>query len=442
MTASSEFKKYFSVNSLKKLFKEEIRYKSARGIDHVSTRKFEEKLPENIEIIHRKVHNGTYQFSNYREKLLSRGSERPPRVISIPTIRDKLVQKALAKILKSSFCAEMPLLHAIINEVISTYQSNLYDSILRLDVENFYPTIVHNDLFKELRKKIRKKEILYLIDNAISRKTVSQPYRNDRKINALGVPQGLSISNILANIYLSPIDAKYSSKLKMKYFRYVDDILIFCNEEQIETIHNELVNDCTNLGLVLHKIKDKSSKSTSGKLIEGFGYLGYEFKSGKVTVRKKSVDKIRDSIIKLLTNYKYSKTKNIEFIKWALNIRITGCIFKKSKYGWLFFFSQIDDLSLLGALDHFIQEQLKRFDITGVKPKKFLRTYHEITRNLSKTTYIPNFDEFSTSEKKGILIDVFQVKNPPTNAYEIEYQFNKRIYKMVTELERDLSGTS
>ena len=338
MAASSDFRKYFSIKSLKKLFVQEIRYKSARGIDHVSTLTFEERLAENLKIIHHKVHDGTYQFSQYREKLLSRRSERTPRVISIPTIRDKLVQKALAEILTATFGGQIPLLHVIINDVISTYHSGLYDSILRLDVKDFYPSIVHIHLIKELRKKIRKKEILHLVDKAVSRKTVSQPNRKDRNINTKGVPQGLSISNILANIYLSPIDEKYSSNPTLKYFRYVDDILIFCNEADIETIHAKLERDCTKLGLDLHKKEDKSSKSTSGKILDGFGYLGYEFKSSKISVRKKSVDKLRESILRLLTNHKYSKPEDSEFLKWALNLRITGCIFNKSKYGWLFFF--------------------------------------------------------------------------------------------------------
>jgi RNA-directed DNA polymerase len=442
MTAASEFRKYFSIESLEQLFTEEIRYKSARGIDHLSTSQFENRLSENLEIIHRKTLNGTYQFSQYREKLLSRGAERPPRVISIPTIRDKLVQKALAMTIRSSFDAQMPLLHVIIKDVISTYHSDLYDSVLKFDVKDFYPSIVHTNLMKEIKKKIRKKEILHLINNAITRKTVSQPNKKDKTESSLGVPQGLSISNILANIYLLSIDSKYSSNPKLKYFRYVDDMLIFCNEVDIETIRDGLISDCINLGLTLHKAEEKSPKCTSGKIDDGFGYLGYEFKDRKISVRKKSIDKLRESIIRVLTNYKYSKSDNIELLKWALNIRITGCIFNKSKYGWLFFFSQIDDLSLLGALDYFTQVQIKRFEIDGLKPKTFLRTYHEITRNISKTTYIPNFDKLSTCKKREILIHVFNFKNPSMAAHEIEYHFNKRIFKMVSELERDLGGTS
>jgi RNA-directed DNA polymerase len=441
MAASSEFRKYFSKKGLKKLFVEEIRYKSARGIDQVSTRTFQDRLLDNLNIIHRKVHNGTYQFSQYREKLISRGAERTPRVISIPTIRDKLVQKALAEILQSSFGGQIPLLHVIINNVISTYRSGVYESVLRLDVKDFYPSILHADLIKEVRKKIRKKEIINLINNGISRKTVSRPNRNDKNATAKGVPQGLSISNILANIYLSQIDAKYSRKPTLKYFRYVDDILIFCNEIDIQAVHADLEWDCINLGLNLHK-EDNASKSKSGKVVDGFSYLGYEFKNSKITVRKKSVDRLRESIIKVFTNHKYSNTKDIDFLGWALNIRITGCIFKKSKYGWLFFFSQIDDLSLLGELDHFIQTQLARFHINGIKPKTFLRAYHEMTKNLSKSSYIPNFDKLTTAEKRQMLIDVFKYKNPPSMPHEIEYEFNRNIYKMVKELERDLGGTS
>lgn len=442
MAAFRDFRKYFSKSGLKKLYIEEIRYKSARGIDHVSNLTFEGKLTENLDVIQRKVHNGTYQFSQYREKLISRGAKRTPRVISIPTIRDKLVQKALAEILKSSFGKQIPFLHDIIKDAISTYRSGLYKTVLRLDVEDFYPSILHDDLMRELRKKIRKKEVLQLISNAISRKTVSVPNRKDRNTTSEGVPQGLSISNILANIYLLPIDKKYSRDPKLKYYRYVDDILIFCDEADIATIRAEIDQDCKVRGLKLHKQEDNTSKSSVGTVADGFTYLGYEFKNSKITVRKKSINRLRESIISLLTNYKYSQTKNIDFLEWALNIRITGCIVDESKYGWLFFFSRINDLSLLGALDHFIQTQLKRFDISGLKTKTFLRTSFEMTKRLSKTTYIPNFDKFSIAEKQRLLTDVFKLRNPPTAPHEIEYQFKKVIYKTVRELERDLGRAS
>ncbi len=441
MSASKHFRMYFSKSSLLKIYTDEIRYKSARGVDRISNRLFQERLTENINIIYRKVHNGTYQFSQYREKLISRGAERYPRVISIPTIRDKLTQKAIAEILELSFGAQTPLLHSIINDVLLAYRSGLYQRVLRLDVKDFYPSIKHDLLMKKVHKKIKKKELLHLISNAISRRTVTQPSKS-KSVTNKGVPQGLSISNILANIYLLEMDKKYLNIPTIRYFRYVDDILIFCQEGDIDKIHAEITADCTTLGLNLHSDMNNPSKTSNASAADGFTYLGYQFNNTKITVRKKSIEHFRESIIKILTNYKYSDTQDLVFLKWALDLRITGCVFNKSKYGWLFFFSQIDDLSLLGSLDHFIQAQIKRFNVKQLKIKNFLKAYHEITKNLSKTTYVPNFDKLSVDEKHKILIDVFKFPNPRMSVQEIEYEFRRKIYKTVKELEKDLSRPS
>ena len=78
-------------------------------------------------------------------------------------------------------------------------------------------------------KIVRKKEILHLLKDAISQATLAKPSGGKKSYQTKGVPQGLSISNILANIYMAPIDCKYSKKSSYKYYRYVDDILILCD---------------------------------------------------------------------------------------------------------------------------------------------------------------------------------------------------------------------
>src|ERR1700690_3123816 len=236
MSASRDFIRLFSKKHLSEIYLNEIRFKSAQGLDHIGNQAFEDRLTENLEIIYRKVHDRTYRFSQYREKLLSPGADKYPRVISIPTIRDKLTQKAIAEVFRSTFGAKIPLLHSVLDEVISTYRAGLYTGVLRLDVKDFYPSIMHMFLFKEIRKKIKKGEILHLINNAISQQTVYRPDRNNKKLTNKGVPQGLSISNILANIYMSPLDNKYANISTIKYFRYVDDILVFCDIKDIKAV--------------------------------------------------------------------------------------------------------------------------------------------------------------------------------------------------------------
>ncbi len=442
MSASIFSKRVFTKEKLKDLYYSSVRFKTAVGIDKINKKKFENNLEENINVIYYKVRNGSYKFSRYREKLILRGRNKFPRVVSIPTIRDKLTLKALYEILSKVYENETPFVHRIIKDVSTSLNENEYNGVIRLDVKNFYPSINHDILFNQIRKKIRNKDIIKLINCAITQSTVDKSIKNKNEQNSIGVHQGLSISNILANIYFLPIDKKYSKKDSLKYFRYVDDILILCNFNNIVNIKEEFIEDCKELELELHS--DDTEKFESCLISNGFTYLGYVFNSAVITVRKKSIDHMRETIIKLFTNYKYSDNHDINKLKWVIDLRITGCIFNETKYGWLFFFSQINDFQLLNSLDHFIKKQMIRFgiDSSKIKFKRFIRTFHEITKNLSNTSYIPNFDKILISDKRIILRDIFGLKTKNMKSDEIEYHFNRNIYKTVKDLEKDLARAS
>lgn len=442
MSASSEFKSIFRQSQLEEIYFSSVKFNKSIGVDRVSSELFEKDLSHNISIIQKKATNRTYAFSQFREKLISRGAHRCPRVISIPTIRDKLTLRALFNILYSVYNAKAPFLHKIVTEVVDTVSGNHYDGILRLDVKNFYPSIDHDTLFTELSKKIKKKEVFNLISNSISQKTVAKASGKKRFFNTKGIPQGLSISNILANVYMQPIDRKYAKRKSIRYFRYVDDILIFCNIHKVENIKNEIFKDCKDIGLTLHG--DNPDKICTGKLCSGFSYLGYRFDDSVVTVRKKSLNNLRESIIKLLTQYKHSKTHDLKLLSWSINIRITGCIFDETKYGWLFFFSQINDLQLLYSLDHFVKKQLIRFGIdpNKIEIKKFIRVFHEITKNLKRSKYVPNFDLITLKEKRTLLNEYFAIKAKRLNEHQIESLFRQKIFRTVKDLEKDLARIS
>jgi retron-type reverse transcriptase len=443
MSASVSFRSIFTKKYLSDIYDSNVRYKSAVGIDRINTKAFEKSLNNHIDVIYKKTRNATYKFTQYREKLFSKGPSKPPRVISIPTIRDKITLKALFELLNSIY-GPGPFLHEIINNLMILYNSGKYSGFLKIDVKDFYPSIKHDILREILTKKIKKKEILYLIDEAIKTGTVSKPVARNREIQEIGVPQGISISNILANIYMLPIDNKYGAKKDFKYFRYVDDILILCDYKNYKLIRDEIVFDLDAIGLKVPDESEEPSKVNCGELDKGFTYLGYKFYNSTVTVRDKSVSKLQESIVNIFTNYKYSKLQDDRLLQWTLNIRVTGCIFKEKKYGWMFFFSQINDLNLLFKLDNFIEKLIKRFgvDKSKVKLKRFVRSYYEITKRISISKYIPNFDEYTISEKRRILNKIFDLKTKFMSRSEIEYEFNKRIYRTIRDLERDLARLS
>ncbi|MDP8238975.1 MAG: reverse transcriptase domain-containing protein [Candidatus Hatepunaea meridiana] len=446
MSASKHFRDVFTKKHLYLIYLSDIRYRGAPGIDRINQGSFFKHHAEYIDIVLRKAHTGSYQFSSYQEKLISKGQNKPPRLISIPTFRDKLTLKALFEVLKLTFGSSSTFLHKTVDEIVSEIESKDYNAYLKLDVKEFYPSINHRILLDEIRKKIRKREILSLIENAISRATILKPGKGIKKTVRKGVPQGLSISNVLANIYMAPIDEEYSIANNYKYFRYVDDILILCQIEDIKRIKRTIINDLGKLDLEVHPENGENPKTDWGIIGEGgeeFNYLGYCFSHKKVSVKKESIDRLRESIIRHLTSFKYSNTcYKEEQLKWCLNLRITGCVLNDTKYGWLIYFSQINDINLLYSLDQFVIKQMGRFGVKHLTVKRFVRAYYEIRKNISNTKYIPNFDKTSNLQKCETIERVFGIDTKGMKNDDIEFQFKKRIFKFVKELEKDLAKHS
>ena len=141
-----------------------------------------------------------------------------------------------------------------INKIKTSIQSGKFDSYIKTDIENFYPSINHEILVKFLHRKTKKIEFTDLLIKSIKQETVSKSNSHIEKYsNNKGVPQGLSISNILASIYFIEFDKMHSSQINYEYYRYVDDILILCNKRDIPSVFKLLENDMNNLDLKIHQ---------------------------------------------------------------------------------------------------------------------------------------------------------------------------------------------
>lgn len=435
------FDKNFKLKNIKKVFDNSIKNKPSTGIDGININSFEKKLDNELETINRKVFNKTYNFSFYKEKLISKGRNKYPRVISLPTLRDKLVLKIIFNTLTEIYIDDLSneLIHSKVDKIKAIIQSGKFDSFIKMDIENFYPSIDHKILLKTIHRKTKKSQFTDLLRKAITQATVSKPNNSiDKYSNKVGVPQGLSISSVLSSIYFIDFDKKHSIHPNYEYYRYVDDILIFCNKTDIKVIFETIKNDMTNLELKVHELDISPQKTDYGSMKKGFYFLGYSYSDTLISVRESSINNLHNSIIDIFTQYKHSKDKNIKFLYWKLNLKITGCKFEGKKYGWLYFFSQINDRTLIYKLDIFVKNMFKKFDIKYDKNevKKFIRTYFEILKNRTYTTYIPDFTELTINEKKDILENVFNLYGIASN--QIEYRFNRLIYKSIKEMEKDI----
>lgn len=442
MTIQQQFNKHLSEDNLKRIFVEHIVYSGATGIDNLDQYAFRAQLDDQITILSRKMMAGTYNFTKYKLKLVSKGRDKVPREISIPTIRDRVAMRAMCDFLTESYdgVVEFNLPQKLIKRVKLDLASGVYTGVIKLDVSNFYPSIKHNELRRRLGQKIRSDDIKNVLFSAITSPTVSISKSTDMP-STRGVPQGLSISNILAAIYLLNIDKYFKALPNIKYYRYVDDVMIFCEFSNAQDIAADVRKRFGRIGLEMYDPTKRPDKSTIAQLGEPFNYLGYQFSDSIISARSGSVERLKHSLVSIFTSYKYSKQKSKEFLLWRLNLRITGCIFDSKAKGWLFFFSEINDEKLLHILDHFVVKLTRRFNV-NIQPKKFVRTFKELSHRKYETEYIPNFDEYTLMQMKKVLSDYFKVDVSKLTKVEIEFEFNKRINKQVKDLLIDVQSFS
>ena len=374
----------------------------AVGIDGTSKEKFDEILDSELSLIQRKIENNIYDFSFYKQKLIVKSMNKT-REISIPTLRDKLVIKYLNFYIRDKFEeVTKNILNAqqIIKKVKDS--KNKYDSFIKVDIQNFFSSINHEILVNKLKSNIDDETILNLITKVITQSTVdvNTPFKQRIKYNNKeGVPQGLSISGLLSEIYLFDLVQKYSKKDNLEFFRYVDDVLIFCKKSDIEEITKSLKSDFEDLKLTIHDFAINSNKSSFGNINEPFEFLGYKFEDKLISVRETSIQKMYANISKIFTLYKNKKYFSKEEFITRLNLKITGCVIDGKKYGWISFFSLINDYTLLFMLDKFVEKSCKNFNIKYEEIKKFSRAIYEIKDpNTNYLTY--DLSTLKTSKTK------------------------------------------
>lgn len=409
--------------SLKNIFIEKFTETKTKGIDRLNGFQLSKNLDEHISVINRKCMSGKYQFTPYAEVLRLKGRGKAPRVIGIPTVRDRIVLHQLKDILSYTFPENVPKTRA--NTVVHKISREIYKieeegnapatQVFGCDIQSFYDEIDRDLLLKTIQKRIKSPKVLKLIKAAIDCPIVPRNFRHkkiEEYVTKKGIPQGLAISNILAAIYLSDFDDEIR-KLSIHYYRYVDDILIFGDAANVKIAQTETESGLTALGLKTHPID--SGKSHLGLLAEEFGYLGYLFILPKITVRPTTVERFLQSIVGKFSDYTHNKNQRLERLKYLdenrlkeiflseLNERITGALSENRRYGWISYFSEITDIELLKKLDRTIAGFFYRMNDFDKKPpvglKKLTRAYYEM-RYSPNRGYIHNYDILDDRTKK------------------------------------------
>jgi RNA-directed DNA polymerase len=437
-TSSQIFAEHFSENLLNEIADLHLKEGVARGVDGMGYDGFMARRDEEIRLISQRALNGSYVFSPYRQKLLLKNATSLPRQVSIPTLRDRVTLRALNNFLSEVFHDCRPQhSHPIITSVLrSTAEMRTDDCFIKLDIQSFYDAVSHNIMLRTLRSRIRADNPLLMVSSALrtpTGKTVAS-----REINELGIPQGLSISNVLSSIYLRTVDDRFGSMLGLKYHRYVDDILCIAAENEAEHIAKDISKHLKReKKLSCHPLG--TGKSMICEARSPVLYLGYSIGSDKVTVRPDTEKKLMTNIMEVIFG---ATSETMERAIWRINLRISGCRFFDSTAGWMFYFSQINDVSLLTKMDI----QIRRAAVSKFGPeaanrvKRLVKAYHQIKYSYRDSDYFPNFDTYSREQKIAHLELLAPGKFRNLDAksdQQISRIFGGSVWREVKRMERD-----
>lgn len=211
-----------------------------------------------------------------------------PRMISAAPFRDRVVHHALCRVLEPLFepafifdsyaCRVGKGTHAAVNRFNAFARAN--SCVLKCDVQKYFPSIDHEILKELLARKVKDKDVLWLIGVIVAGSNPQEPqqewYPGDDLFapgeRRRGLPIGNQTSQFFANVYLNPFDHWVKETLGARcYLRYVDDFCLFSNDKGWLGAAREACRaQLTQLRLRLHP-----RKAVVSRVQDGTRFLGY-----------------------------------------------------------------------------------------------------------------------------------------------------------------------
>ena len=296
-----------------------LRKEASAGVDGVTYKEYEKDAERNIQQLHERLKEGRYQAQPLRRIYIPKedGKQRP---ISIPSLEDKIVQKAMVEVLNAIY--EQDFLdcsygfrpgrgpHQALDEVRRVICIRPTGWILEIDITAYFDSIVREQLMEMVEKRISDGSVLQLIRKWIKVGVIEE---GRLLVSETGTGQGQTISPLLANIYLHHVlDEWFEEVVKPRLrgeaheIRFADDaVLCFQYREDAEKVLSVLTKRFAKYGLTLHPEKTRlvefgreaeEHAKRQGKKPSTFDFLGLTHicarsRRGKFTVHVRTMRK-------------------------------------------------------------------------------------------------------------------------------------------------------
>src|SRR6478672_4282319 len=221
-----------------------------------------------------------------RKKEIPKDGGKKVRVLSIPAIRDRVVQGALKLILEPIFEADFQsgsygyrpkrTAHQAVNRVAQAIVESK-TRIIDIDLRAYFDNVQHYLLLEKVARRVRDDEVMHLLKMML------------KATGEKGVPQGGVISPLLSNLYLTEVDrmlerakevTRNGKYTYLEYARYADDLVILVDASPrhdwlLKAVDKRLREELAKLHVQVNEEKSRIVDLGKG---ESFGFLGFEFR--------------------------------------------------------------------------------------------------------------------------------------------------------------------
>jgi RNA-directed DNA polymerase len=294
-TALTSLSHHIDIDWLREAFRR-TRKDGAPGVDGRTWHGYEANLESNLRSLLDRAKSGNYRAPPVRRVHIPKGTGTETRPIGIPTLEDKVLQRAVVMVLEAVY--EQDFLscsygfrpgrsaHGALDDLRSVLMTWNGGWLLEVDIRRFFDTLDHAHLRRILEQRVRDGVLLRLIGKwvnagVLESGSVSYP--------EAGTPQGGVISPLLANVYLHEVLDKWVAERvaprlsgRVHLVRYADDfVMLFDREEDARRVLAELHQRFAEHGLMLHPDKTRliefgrPSKWDHEKPKVSFAFLGF-----------------------------------------------------------------------------------------------------------------------------------------------------------------------
>lgn len=324
---------HFNEESLRACF-HELDGRKALGVDGIDKASYGENLDENLRNLMERMKRMAYIPGPVRQVLIPKdGKPKASRPLGISNFEDKLVQKMMQKVLESIY---EPLLHPnsygfrpgrSCHDAIKELDAHLYahevETVIDVDLANFFGSISHQKAIEIIRKKVSDPRLIRYLIRMFKSGVLAD---GELKVSDEGAVQGSCCSPVIANIFADEVICKWFEKMgkphcagEVKLIIYADDLVICCQyQKDALKIKTALSQRLQKYGLKMNEEKTKlvpfsKRKQKLGEDQGTFDFLGFTFYLGKT--RKGFY------VVKVKTNGKRFRAKLKKVNDWARAIR-------------------------------------------------------------------------------------------------------------------------